>query len=75
MAKIQKPPKKNRKGVPPVATEEKARNLAKPSVSERVQLKFGVTPEFRKEFKTYAVDQDMSMVELLMKCFELYKSR
>ncbi|MBA7495581.1 hypothetical protein ES702_06168 [subsurface metagenome] len=74
MAKISRPPKKNRKGAPPAAIEEKTNNLVKSSTSEKVQLKFDVSPEFRKEFKTYAVDQDMSMVELLMKSFEQYKA-
>lgn len=73
MAKIGKPSKPNRKGTPPAITEEKVRNLEKPSSSERVQMKFDVSPEFRKEFKTYALDQNLHMVDLLMKSYEFYK--
>ncbi|MGL1888697.1 MAG: hypothetical protein OCD76_19445 [Reichenbachiella sp.] len=72
MAKIAKP---NRKGTPPPAAEEKTHNLKKAASSEKVQLKFDVSPEFRKEFKTFALDNDMSMVELLMQGFELSKSK
>jgi len=72
MVKIAKP---NRKGTPPQAEENKSNNLKKAASGEKVQLKFDVSPEFRKEFKTFALDNDMSMVELLMEGFELSKPK
>lgn len=38
-------------------------------------LNFKVTPEFKKEFKGYAVSQGISMVELLKEGFALSKKR
>jgi hypothetical protein len=70
MAVIKKP---NKKGTPPLSTETKVQNLKKIASNEKVQLKFDISPEFKKEFKTYALDNDMHMVELLQKSFEYYK--
>jgi len=71
MAKIQKPERKSRKGTPPAAPSA---NLDKPTADEKVQMKFEVSPEFRKEYKAYALDNDITMQTLLMKSFDLYKS-
>jgi len=38
-------------------------------------LNFKVTPEFKKEFKGYAVSQGVTMVELLKEGFALSKKR
>ncbi|WP_107676115.1 hypothetical protein [Agrobacterium sp. LAD9] len=38
-------------------------------------LNFKVTPEFKKEFKGYAVSQGITMVELLKEGFALSKKR
>jgi hypothetical protein len=38
-------------------------------------LKFKVTPEFKKEFKGYAVSQGITMVDLLKEGFALSKKR
>jgi hypothetical protein len=38
-------------------------------------LNFKVTPQFKKEFKGYAVSQGISMVELLKEGFALSKKR
>jgi len=38
-------------------------------------LNFKVTPEFKKEFKGYAVSQGISMVDLLKEGFALSKKR
>ncbi len=76
MAKVSKIPgrkKVNRKGTPPPpdVVEE---NLKKPGASELKDLNFKVPAEFKKEFKSYAVDRDFpSMVDLLKTCFEYYK--
>ena len=36
-------------------------------------LNFRVPPQFHREYKLYAVQNDMNMVELLRKSFELFK--
>lgn len=74
MAKI--PPPKNKKatkGLPPTSSEA-SKNLTKPSNAELKPMNFKVENEFHKEFKGYAVDNDMSMVELLKEAFNYYKS-
>ena len=38
-------------------------------------LNFKVSPEFKKEFKGYAVSQSMTMVELLKEGFQLSKRK
>ncbi|MDN3275632.1 hypothetical protein QWJ07_15315 [Frankia sp. RB7] len=38
-------------------------------------LNFKVTPEFKKEFKGYAVSQGISMIDLLKEGFALSKQR
>lgn len=47
-----------------------------PEESDRgSSLNFKVTPEFKKEFKGYAVSQGISMVDLLKEGFALSKKR
>lgn len=75
MAKIQKPNSaKRRKGTPP-KEEEASRNLTKPSNQELKPLNFKVAAEFKKDFKLYALEHDISMVELLQRAFKFYKSK
>ncbi len=38
-------------------------------------LNFKVTPEFKKDFKGYAVSQGITMVDLLKEGFDLSKKR
>lgn len=38
------------------------------------QLLFNVDPEFHREFKAFATDNDLKMKELLEKCFYFYKA-
>ncbi len=72
MAKI--PRKKTTKGKPPKETVS-SENLHKPSHEKKVALNFLVEADFRKALKTYALEQDMSMVQLLRTMFEFYKSQ
>jgi hypothetical protein len=37
-------------------------------------LNFKVPAEFKREFKSYATQMDMSMVQLLQDCFEFYRN-
>lgn len=72
MAKIKKPVI-NRKGAPPPEAGASA-NLSREPDQELKPLNFKVPAEFKREFKTYATQMDMSMVDLLQTCFEFYKS-
>ena len=40
---------------------------------ELVAMNFKVAPEFRREFKLYAVERGKTMVELLKEAFEEYR--
>jgi hypothetical protein len=72
MAKISKPAT-NRKGAPPPEFEAPA-NLSRSSDQDLRPLNFKVPAAFKREFKAYANEMDMSMVSLLMTCFEQYKN-
>ncbi len=59
-----------------------AQTVAKPPSDSKekrdtplVTLNFKITPAFRKEFKGYAVNHGLTMVELLKEGFELSKTR
>ena len=69
MAKIDKPASKAKgtKGKPSLET---TMNL---DSEETVLLNFRVPLSFKREFKTYASERDMSMRDLLEKCFNSYK--
>ena len=73
MAKISKPSSTNRKGTPPPDFEASA-NLTRTPDLDLKPLNFKVKAEFKREFKTYATVNDMSMVQLLQECFEYYKN-
>lgn len=78
MAKVKPPLKKkkgavNSKGVPPQETQA-SNNLSKLNNKEEVGLNFKVEGQFRKEYKSYATDNDLSMTELLKQSFEIFKS-
>lgn len=69
-ANIEPPKEKVGKGTPPT---EPSKNLDKPASGKNVALHFTVPVEFRKRYKAYANENDMSMLELLMRSFELYQ--
>ena len=78
MANLGKPQKAKtgKKGLPPTLDEGVTRNLDKRASNETAQLKFGVSPEFQKEYKRFALDNDFqSMKEVLEKSFELIKDK
>lgn len=62
MAKIAKP-----KGTKGQASQTLSQN------GELIGLNFKIEPEFRREFKTYAAEHDLSMVDLLKESFALHK--
>ena len=71
MAKI-RPPKRKTKGMPPPANRPTA-NLTKEETGTLRPLNFKVPALFHRDFKSYAVLHDMSMLKLLKRCFEEYK--
>ena len=73
MAKISKPIRAT-KGAPPVEIEA-SRNLTKAEDSDLAPLNFKVPAEFKREFKTLAAQMDISMVELMRRCFQVYKEK
>ena len=72
MAKIKKP--RNRKGTPPTI-EEASNNLSPQtkSIGVRKDLNFKVDSEFKRRFKRFATDNDITMQALLIKAFEFYE--
>ena len=73
MAKILGPKNNKRtKGTPPKETIS-SENLHKPGTGEKAALNFLVDVEFRKSLKAYALENDMTMVDLLKKMYDFYK--
>jgi hypothetical protein len=66
------PPKRSKKGPPP-PIEQTVRNLEKPEPTSLKPLNFKVPASFHREFKSYAVQHGMSMLELLREGFEAVK--
>lgn len=74
MPNIQKPKaKRNPKGEPP--KDNPALPLTKRPSNQPVPLNFTVENQFRREFKMYAVQNDMPMVDLLKLSFEALKQQ
>ena len=76
MADIPKPPKKAKKiGAPPAKDAPMVRNLAQPAEGELHNLSFKLSPEFKKEYKLYAAERGMTMLEVLKESFKLYREK
>ena len=73
MAQIS-PPKRSGKGPPP-SIGETVGNLEKPEPSSLKPLNFKVPAAFHREFKSYAVQHGISMLDLLREGFEAVKER
>ena len=71
MAKVP-PPRKSAKGSPPPALKILS-NLDKPEPSALTPMNFKVPEEFHREFKLYAVQHGISMVDLLQQSFQTLK--
>ena len=77
MPKIEKPKKKvNPKGEPPssVSTDASPILMRKPH-DKVVPLNFTVQGDFKRDFKTFAAQNDIPMVDLLKLSFEAYKQQ
>lgn len=65
--------KTSRKGPP--ATPKAVANVGKPESPRLASINFKVPEEFRREFKTYAVQHGKTMLDLLQAGFELVKEQ
>ena len=75
MAKIKsKPP--SRKGKPPAIDDasEILTNRPVKSTGIKKDLNFKVDPEFKRRFKSFATNHDMSMLTLLKNAFDYYET-
>ncbi len=62
----------SRKGAPPTAVETPA-NLHKPPSDQKVPLQLKISPELRREFRTYAAERDLELNELFTLVWAFYK--
>ncbi|MFQ5717757.1 MAG: hypothetical protein ACE5GQ_11755 [Nitrospinales bacterium] len=71
-----KPPTRptSSKGSPP-PIEKPSMNLTRNPSNKSVALNFYVENEFRRAYKSFAVEHDMTMVELLKRSFQVYKDQ
>ena len=65
------PIKTRGKGIPP-KTEDASNNLSKPLDEELVALNFRVPAEFRRRIKQYALDHNITSLEVMMLSVEKY---
>ncbi len=72
MAKIGQPG--GTKGNPP-SPSQPSRNLTKRPDDELVPLNFKLPAGFKREFKQYATAHDITMAELLRRCFDFYRQQ
>jgi hypothetical protein len=68
---IPPPLRAGRKGEPP-PVKEASKNLEKPLEEEFVALNFRVPADFRKQVRQYALDNDITAVQLMMRAVEEY---
>ena len=68
------PPTRSKKGSPP-PIEQTVGNLEKPEPMSLKPLNFKVPAAFHREFKSYAVQHGMSMLDLLREGFQAVKER
>jgi hypothetical protein len=73
MAQIS-PPRRSKKGAPP-PIEKTIGNLEKPEPASLKPLNFKVPAAFHREFKSYAVQHGMSMLDLLREGFQAVKEQ
>lgn len=73
--KINPPKKKRTKPVAPPADIQQSNNLSKPERTGTAQIKFLVDANLRREFKTYAAENDTSMSDLFVRMYEFYREK
>ena len=73
--KINSPKKKRTKPVTPPADIQHGNNLGKPERTGTAQIKFLVDANLRRDFKTYAAENDISMSNLFIRMYEFYREK
>lgn len=69
--------KPSSKGSPPSVNSPSpvvGNNTSKPEAGETVPLNFRVDPEMRREFKAFAAEHDMRMVDVFKEMWGVYKA-
>ena len=74
MASVPPPAKKSGKGAPP-AVEMTVGNLEKSEPGSLKPLNFKVPADFHREFKVYASQQGISMLDLLQESFKAVRQQ
>lgn len=74
MANVPPPAKQSRKGLPPQA-ESTVGNLEKAEPGTLKPLNFKVPADFHREFKVYASQQGISMLDLLQESFKAMRQQ
>ncbi len=77
MAKVP-PPRGGRQGGrkgPPPGPAAAGDNLGRPAGAALKPLNFRVSPEFHREFKTFAATEGRSMVDVLHEAFDLIRAK
>jgi hypothetical protein len=69
-SKLTKPT--NRKGAPPAPADTNA-NLQQPPAGQKVPLQLKITPELRREFRTYAAERDLELSNLFRLVWSYYR--
>jgi len=62
----------SRKGAPPQPSTVGG-NLQTPSSTEKVPLQLKISPELRREFRTYAAERDMELSTLFSAVWAFYR--
>ena len=70
--KLKKSSSASSKWTPPELHQTKA-NVVKPDASQKVSLTIKLTPEQRKEYRTYAAERDLQLNQLFEEMFEAYR--
>lgn len=72
MLKIKKPPK-SKYPIPPAVKDAKIKNLDKEPSDKLVTLNLLVPLVFRKRVKIRALNEDKTMIKLMMDAYEMYE--
>jgi hypothetical protein len=76
MAKAKEQPPSSANAIETGALEAQINpELEKPVSHESQNLNFKVSAEFKKRFKRYALDHDLTMIQLLAEGFELVQQK
>ena len=71
--RIKKPKRGRKVSYEPPVEEKMTRNLSQPETNSTVTLNFRVSPEFKKDFKSYCAENGFSMNYFLVEAFARLK--